>query len=183
MFWIDLTFDCLLGCTNVQFDKIYRYHQQFRLRMENNPTRSWASIDDILWFTIIANGSSLNTTSPQIQVSYRSCWDYNFKGLCNRQLCNYKHACLKCGLKKPVYNMWACSWFGYNWVSLFNSEIFMGVKARHHISKGFIKTSERKQNYLGIVLWWKLNYWKSSKFCKILRSLGKRSWMKYTVEA
>jgi hypothetical protein len=57
--------------------------------------------------------------------------------------------------------MWASSWFGYNWVSLFNSEIFMGVKARHHTSKGFIKTSERKQNYLGIIMWWKLNYRKS----------------------
>jgi hypothetical protein len=88
--------------TNVQFDKIYRYDQQFRLRMANNPTRSWASIDGILWFTIIVNGSSLNTTNTHIQVSYRPCWDYNFKGLCIRQLCNYKHVCLKCGLAYPV---------------------------------------------------------------------------------
>jgi hypothetical protein len=35
------------------------------------------------------------------QVSNRPCWDYNFKGLCIRQLCNYKHACLKCGLAHP----------------------------------------------------------------------------------
>jgi hypothetical protein len=28
----------------------------------------------------------------------------------------------------------------------------MGVKARHHTSKGFIKTSEKKQNYLGLTL-------------------------------
>jgi hypothetical protein len=40
----------------------------------------------------------------------------------------------------------------------------MGIKARHHTSKGFIKTSERKQNYLGIILWWKLNY---SKSCSV----------------
>ena len=96
-----ITYMSTIRGTNVQFDKIYRYDQQFRLRMENNPTRFWASIDGILWFTIIANGSSLNTTSPQIQLSFRSCWDYNFKGLCIRQLCNYKHACLKCGLAHP----------------------------------------------------------------------------------
>ena len=43
----------------------------------------------------------MNTTNPQIQVSNRPCWDYNFKDLCIRQLCNYKHACLKCGLAHP----------------------------------------------------------------------------------
>jgi hypothetical protein len=37
----------------------------------------------------------------------------------------------------------------------------MGVKALHHTSKGFINTSERKQNYLGIILWWKLDFRKS----------------------
>ena len=96
-----ITYMSTIRGTNVQFDKIYRYDQQFRLRMANNPTRSWASIGGILWFTIIANGSSLNTTNQQIQVSNRPCWNYNFKGLCIRQLCNYKHACLKCGLAHP----------------------------------------------------------------------------------
>ena len=86
----------------VPFERIYRYDQQFRLRMANNPTRSWSSIDGILWFTIIANGTSNTTTSVNYQINNRGyCWDFNFKCFCTRQTCFFRHACMKCGLAHP----------------------------------------------------------------------------------
>ena len=68
--------------------------------MANNPTRSWSSIDGILWFTIIANGTSNTSSNPQIN-NRGYCWDFNFKCFCTRQNCYFRHACLKCGLAHP----------------------------------------------------------------------------------
>ena len=67
--------------------------------MANNPSRSWASIDGMLWFTIIANGASHSQTNNQTANGY--CWDFNFKCFCTRQNCFYRHVCLKCGLAHP----------------------------------------------------------------------------------
>ena len=50
-----LAYMSIIRGTNVTFEKIYRYDQQFRLRMANNPNRSWACIDGIMWYTVIAN--------------------------------------------------------------------------------------------------------------------------------
>lgn len=96
-----LTYMSIIRETNDPFEKIYRYDQQFRLRMANNPNRSWACIDGILWYTVIANGTPDSNTSTNTPTINRSCWDYNYKASCTKQICFYRHACLKCGLAHP----------------------------------------------------------------------------------
>ena len=38
------------------FEWVYNYDKQFRLRIAQNPTRSWSQIDGNLWFRFIAKG-------------------------------------------------------------------------------------------------------------------------------
>ena len=95
------TYMSIIRGTQVSFEKIYCYDQQFRLRMANNPTRSWSSIDGILWYTVIANGEPEGNTIQQTSVGNRPCYDYNFKGACHRQNCFYTHLCMKCGMAHP----------------------------------------------------------------------------------
>ena len=40
------------------------YDKQFRLRMEKNPSRSWATMDMELWVTVAAAGSFLPAANP-----------------------------------------------------------------------------------------------------------------------
>ncbi|XP_063426546.1 uncharacterized protein LOC134710223 isoform X3 [Mytilus trossulus] len=63
------TYMSIIRGTQVSFEKIYCYDQQFRLRMANNPTRSWSSIDGILWYTVIANGEPEGNTIQQTSVA------------------------------------------------------------------------------------------------------------------
>ncbi|CAC5407042.1 unnamed protein product [Mytilus coruscus] len=69
--------------------------------MANNPTRSWSSIDGILWYTVIANGEPECITIQQTSLGNRPSYDYNFKGACYRQNCFYTHSYLKCGMVHP----------------------------------------------------------------------------------
>jgi hypothetical protein len=39
------------------FERVYNYDKQFRLRIAQNPTRSWSQIDGNLWFRFIAKGA------------------------------------------------------------------------------------------------------------------------------
>jgi hypothetical protein len=44
------------AATNVPFEKMYKYDQQFRLRMARDHRRSWATIDGQLWLQFVATG-------------------------------------------------------------------------------------------------------------------------------
>jgi hypothetical protein len=76
------------------------YELQFRLRVSRNPTKSWASIDGELWLSFITTlvNSTINYTQ---RTSKCYCYDYNYKGSCNRLNCQYKHTCIKCSLQHP----------------------------------------------------------------------------------
>jgi hypothetical protein len=76
------------------------YDQQFRLRVSRNPTKCWASIDGELWLRFITTfvNSTINYTQ---RTSTLHCYDYNYKGSCNRLNCQYKHTCIKCSLQHP----------------------------------------------------------------------------------
>lgn len=55
--------------SDAPFARIYQYNQQFRLRVAQNPSKSWSQIDGNLWFRFIAKvalGGQL-VTSNQFQ--------------------------------------------------------------------------------------------------------------------
>ena len=78
------------------FERVYNYDKQFRLRIAQNPIRSWSQIDDNLWFRFIAKGALGGQLSQQPQIEYGFCYDFNFRKGCFRMNCRYKHVCLKC---------------------------------------------------------------------------------------
>ena len=61
---------------------------------------SWASIDGECWLRFITTlvNSTINYTQ---RTSKCHCYDYNYKGSCNRLNCQYKHTCIKRSLQHP----------------------------------------------------------------------------------
>jgi len=43
------------------FDRVYMYDQQFRLRVAQDPTRSWSHIDGVLWLRFISGKGTYGT--------------------------------------------------------------------------------------------------------------------------
>jgi len=76
------------------------YDQQFRLRISRNPSRSWANIDGELWLRFIASAATNSVFSFKNNSRY-ACYDYNYKGICTKAVCSYRHICLKCQLQHP----------------------------------------------------------------------------------
>ena len=72
------------------------YDHQFRLRLGYNPTASFGIIDQELW--LLCMGPSKLHTSDQ---GYKRCFDFNFSGSCNRNICPYKHICVNCSGSHP----------------------------------------------------------------------------------
>ena len=71
------------------------YDLQFRLRVSRNPIN-----DGELWLRFIT--TFVNSTIKYTQrTSTFHCYDYNYKGSCNRLNCQYKHTCIKCSLQHP----------------------------------------------------------------------------------
>jgi hypothetical protein len=55
------------AATNVPFEKMYKYDQQFRLRMARDHRRSWATIDGQLWLQFVATGGhSVTQNTPRM---------------------------------------------------------------------------------------------------------------------
>ena len=80
------------------------YDQQFRLKMEKDPTRSWAEVDSELWLLfILPNIRNLTAATPhQSQNQIGKCYSYNFQGSCYKSPCNYYHVCIKCNAQHPL---------------------------------------------------------------------------------
>ena len=81
--------------SDASFERVYQYDQQFRLRVAQNPTRSWSQIDGNLWFRFVAKGALGGQIIPS-QSFQKFCYDYNFRKGCFRINCLYRHSCLKC---------------------------------------------------------------------------------------
>lgn len=79
------------------------YDEQFRLRQEANPSRSWGVVDPELWLTVAAAAvthSSFATRAAQPQgpqgAKQGHCFAFNsFKG-CHFKSCRFQHRCDKC---------------------------------------------------------------------------------------
>ena len=46
---------------------------------------------------------TINTPKTNNNYGYK-CYEFNFKGLCKRSNCLYRHVCLKCNLPYPAIN-------------------------------------------------------------------------------
>ncbi|CAC5383755.1 unnamed protein product [Mytilus coruscus] len=91
--------------TDALIERVYQYDQQFRLRIAQNPTKTWSQIDGNLWFRFIAKGA-YGGQSPLSQMLQRCYYDYTFKKGCFRMNCTYRHAFLRlmgCTLQLYVY--------------------------------------------------------------------------------
>ena len=74
------------------------YDMQYRLRKEQNPASSWGEVDTELWLMYMTPGFSCNTSlSAPSKPNFGKCYNYNFKGSCDKYPCMYKHSCLRCG--------------------------------------------------------------------------------------
>ena len=84
-----------------------QYDEQFRLRKAKHPSSSWATIDAELWLMFV---SSRQPTPQQTQSQTFSghnkgkCFDFNFKGSCQKVACNFLHTCLRCGANHAQLN-------------------------------------------------------------------------------
>ena len=98
------------------------YDEQFRLRQEANPARSWAELDVELWVTVAAasviapasvrqdmnvggfsgraSNHGNNYTSISNTSGYKShvCFAYNTEKGCRWQFCKFAHRCKRCAL-------------------------------------------------------------------------------------
>jgi hypothetical protein len=84
------------------FERIYQYDRQFRLRVAQNHIKSWAQIDGFLWLQFIAKGAQGVSNAVVHDNLTKPCFNYNFKGVCHRLNCIYKHNCMKCSLVHPT---------------------------------------------------------------------------------
>ena len=80
-----------------QVHKWVSYDQQFRLRMAKNPNKSWSTIDGHLWLICGLIGHA-----PIKNQSNLACYDYNYKGFCEKFNCLYTHTCIKCSMAHPI---------------------------------------------------------------------------------
>ncbi|CAC5356332.1 unnamed protein product [Mytilus coruscus] len=89
--------------SDAPFDRVYQYDRQFRLRVSLNHSKCWFEIDGFLWLKFIAKGSQ-GTPNPVVYQAnlQKLCYDYNFKGFCQKSQCFYRHNCMKCSLQHPA---------------------------------------------------------------------------------
>ncbi|XP_062617594.1 uncharacterized protein LOC134279254 [Saccostrea cucullata] len=77
------------------------YDTQFRLRKEQNPSSSWGEVDSELWLMYMHSGPAYNVTNEP-KTNNGKCYNFNFKGSCDKFPCTYKHSCLRCGSNHPL---------------------------------------------------------------------------------
>ena len=82
------------------------YDEQFRLKQEINPSRSWAEFDMELWVTVMGvpmtsqgfrpSGASSSAPTPSCQNKMGHCFAYNSIQGCRYTGCRYAHLCTNC---------------------------------------------------------------------------------------
>lgn len=90
-----------LGASRVSGGLGWRdYDRQFRLRKAKDNSISWGKIDQELWLLYIT--PNVHSVLRNTQASPKFCYEYNNKGFCRLQNCQYQHQCLKCQNKHPA---------------------------------------------------------------------------------
>ncbi|XP_062588298.1 uncharacterized protein LOC134249974 [Saccostrea cucullata] len=75
------------------------YDIQFRLRKGQNPNISFANVDQELWLLYMQPPATPNNYYTKDQGN--KCYDFNFRGSCQKRPCFYKHLCMRCSLNHP----------------------------------------------------------------------------------
>lgn len=75
------------------------YDIQFRLKKECNPNMSFAVVDQELWLLYMYSPLAVQGSVTQ-NIPLR-CYEFNYKGQCNKSVCQYKHECILCSLNHP----------------------------------------------------------------------------------
>ena len=99
--------DVRLGASRIKGLGWKEYDEQFRLKMSVNPTKSWEVIDQELWLLYMVSPNTVPEIKHNSQVGLKSsinkCYNFNYKGTCDRTPCNYKHVCFKCSGCHPFF--------------------------------------------------------------------------------
>ena len=105
-----------LGATRFPTAQWLEYDKQFRLKLSRNTDIQWGSVDAELWILYMSGQSvgpqthAYTQNYSQQQPSYNQtgpkCFDYNYKGSCNKHPCTYQHLCLKCSKYHPFIQCW-----------------------------------------------------------------------------
>jgi hypothetical protein len=71
-------------------------------------TTCWDDVDQELWLLSMVGGCknefhSSYSVFKNYRPSVNKCYNFNFKGICERKPCNYKHVCFKCSGNHPVF--------------------------------------------------------------------------------
>lgn len=105
-----------LGATRVRGLGWKCYDEQFRLKMSMDPTKSWDIVDNELWLLYMVGNSISESIYSSAASGYKSsinkCYNFNYKGTCDRSPCNYKHVCFKCSGYHPVFLCPPWHWSG-----------------------------------------------------------------------
>ena len=83
-----------------------KYDEQFRLRMSMNPVGSWRSVDKKLWLMFMASPATQLSLpqAAQTKIMHNKCFTYNYRGICQKPICNFGHLCIKCSKPLPIVN-------------------------------------------------------------------------------
>ena len=88
-----------LGASRVKSLGWRDYDIQFRLKKEANPSLSFGTVDQELWLLYVYNTPPTQIHPPQPLLL--KCYDFNYKGQCNKTKCQYKHECMTCSRPHP----------------------------------------------------------------------------------
>ena len=79
-----------------------KYDEQFRLRRRSDPSMPWSKIDYELWLLFMQ--APQQPTVPETSLSpyaHNKCFNFNYRGRCDRFNCRYVHKCIKCSGGHP----------------------------------------------------------------------------------
>ena len=83
------------------------YDEQFRFKMSMDPSKSWDSVDQELWLLFMVDSNAIvnpmQHTPFSTNSTFNKCYNFNYKGNCDRFPCNYKHACFRCSGSHPFF--------------------------------------------------------------------------------
>jgi len=77
------------------------YDEQFRLRMSQDPSNSWAVVDPDLLLLYMFSPPAVGGSS--VVTDGHKCYSFNYHGNCLNQMCSYSHSYLRCFGPHPLF--------------------------------------------------------------------------------
>lgn len=78
------------------------YDERFKLRRSVDPNIPWSKVDYELWLMFMT-WPSLQPAGSHTNPPHYKCYNFNFKGSCDRPGCHYLHKCIRCSGVHPRY--------------------------------------------------------------------------------